>query len=166
MKKILFIGALGVLMAMGSCSKAAKEEKCEASAFQTKIENCTNPDSLKIYVEQAKDYAQQLVSEGKLEEAKKYMDQLGPVIKEKAPALASTFDAVRTAIDKVPGTAENVKSEASAAVDSLGAAAENVKNAAENKAGEVVNGAKEAAGNAVNTAVQNAGNAINNALSK
>ena len=50
MKKILLTVAVAAAIMTVGCSTAAdREEKAEQS-LQYKIENCTNPDSLKIYV--------------------------------------------------------------------------------------------------------------------
>ncbi len=134
MKKVLLSVAVAAVAIMSSCSGSADKSVSSTSDFKTKIENCTNPDSLKVYVNEAKAYAQKLVSEGKVEEAKKYMEQIEPVVKEKAPGLAGALETVKTALDKVPGAvsdkAEDVK-------DAVSDKAEDVKDAVADKTDEV-----------------------------
>ncbi len=90
---------------------------------------------------------QKLVKEGKVEEAKKYLDQIEPVVKSKIPALAGTFDAVNGALDKAEASAsdkaEDAKDAASAAVDSVGSAASQAADAVSQKASEVKDAAAE-----------------------
>lgn len=54
--------ALVATMVFASCSSTQKA-KDEGADLKAKIENCSNPDSLKVYVEQAKAYADKLVSD-------------------------------------------------------------------------------------------------------
>ncbi|GFI12780.1 hypothetical protein IMSAGC008_00305 [Muribaculaceae bacterium] len=148
MKKLatLFVASAVVAFASTSCgTKSAQAES--TSDLKTKIENCTNPDSLKVYVAEAQAYAQKLVKEGKVEEAKKYLEQIEPAVKSKIPALAGTFDAVNGALDKVEASAsdkaEDAKDAASAAVDSVGSAASQAADAVSQKASEVKDAAAE-----------------------
>lgn len=174
MKKILYaVALLAAVAGMSACggkeSAAVKENEKDLKA---KIENCTNPDSLSVYVDQAKAYAQQLVQEGKVDEAKKYLDQLEPVVKDKAPSLAASFTAVKTAVDKLPSNpADSAKCAAEVAADSVKAKGEDLKNAA----AETVNSAATAASEkvsetgekvkgAASDAADKASDAIKNAL--
>lgn len=145
MKKVLLSVAVVAAAMFVSCTSSADKAERSTSDFKTKIENCTNPDSLTVYVNEAKAYAQKLVAEGKIDEAKKYMAQIEPVVKEKAPALAGTFDTVKEALDKVPGAVadktEEVKDAVSDKAEEVGAAvsdkASEVTDAVADKAGEV-----------------------------
>ena len=153
MKKILFVAALMAAVVMSSCSKTEREAKAEDNDFKAKIENCTNPDSLTVYVEQAKAYAQKLVKEGKIDEAKQYMSRLEPVIREKAPSLVAAFESVKGLAEKVPGAvAESADSLAGAAKDSVSNVADDVRQAVSDKVSDVKDAAKtageEAAGKA------------------
>lgn len=174
MKAILLAAAAVAALAFGSCSKADKEAKAESNDFKTKIENCTNPDSIATYVQQAEAYARKLVDEGKVEEAKKYLADIQPIVEKKAPALAGVFETVKTAVDKFPAKADSV---ASASVESAKEATANavdsVKNAAAAKANDAVEAAKykaadaaDKASNAANDAVTNAKDKVNNLLGK
>lgn len=148
MKAILLAAAAVVALAFGSCSKADKEAKSESNDFKAKIENCTNPDSIATYVQQAAAYARKLVDEGNVEEAKKYLADIQPIVKKKAPALVGVFETVRTAVDKIPAKADSV---ANASVESAKEAAANavdsVKNAAALKTNEAVETAKDKVNN-------------------
>lgn len=158
MKKLVLTAIVAIALAATSCGTKQTGE-VSASDLKTKIENCTNPDSVKIYVDQAKDYAKKLVDEGKIDEARKYLDQIEPVVKEKAPALSSTFDAVNTALGKVKEVAGDKAEEAK---DAAAAATDSVKNAADN----AVQNAKDAASDAAQKtkdAVENAKDAASDA---
>lgn len=148
MKKLasLFIAGAVVALAASSCgTKSAQAES--TSDLKTKIENCTNPDSLKVYVAEAQAYAQKLVKEGKVEEAKKYLEQIEPVVKSKVPAMAGAFDTVNSVLDKVESSAadkaESAGDAASAAADSIGSAASQAADAVSQKASEVKDAAAE-----------------------
>lgn len=158
MKKLVLTAIVAIALAATSCGTKQTGE-VSASDLKTKIENCTNPDSVKIYVDQAKDYAKKLVDEGKIDEARKYLDQIEPVVKEKAPSLSSTFDAVNTALGKVKEVAGDKAEEAK---DAAAAATDSVKNAADN----AVQNAKDAASDAAQKtkdAVENAKDAASDA---
>ncbi len=155
MKKLVLTAVLALALAATSCGSKSTRE-VSASEMKTKIENCTNPDSLKVYVDQAKDYAKKLVDEGKIDEAKKYLDQIEPIVKEKAPALSGTFDAVNTALGKVKDVAgdklDQAKDAASAATDSVGSAASNAVEGVKEAAADTYNQAKDAAADAADKA--------------
>lgn len=140
MKKILLPAALLAVLTLGSCSSKTAAGDTVAD-FKSKIENCTNADSIQAYVGQAQEYVQKLVDEGKIDEAKKYLAELEPVVKEKAPKFAGAFEAVKTFIDKVPAAGEDAinkaKDAASAAGDSIASAADNVKEAAADKVSDI-----------------------------
>lgn len=173
MKK-LFLSMAVALMTAGaltSCgSKAATEGADEGEALKVKIENCSDPDSLRMYVEQAQEYAQKLEAEGKGEEAEAYLNKLLPTVQEKDPSVASYFEDLKAkAKEEVTEVKNDVDSVANSAVEGVKEAGENVKEAGEN----AVNAAKEAGANAVNSAkekgaetVDAAKNAGSNAVEK
>lgn len=165
MKKLILaaVVATGALFTMASCSSKTSSSENE---LVSKIENCTNSDSIKVYVEQAKAYAQKLVSEGKVEEAKKYLEKIEPVVKEKAPQLAGVLSSVESAMDKVKDITGNAADEVKAAGDSaVNAAGEAVDNAKEAAAAAVDN-AKEAAAAKVDEAAQKASEKVSDAAQK
>lgn len=177
MKKLVLIGTLAAVLAVGSMSCSKKDSSAEASAMTTKIENCTNPDSLQAYVAQAKAYAQKLVQEGKVDQAKEYLAKIEPVVKEKAPALAGTLSTVETALDKVTDVVgdkvDAAKDATSAAVDSIGSAASSATDAVSAKAEEVKDAAaakteevKNAAADKVDKAKEATANAVQNGADK
>ncbi len=63
MKALFLSAAVAALATFAACSSSEKAEKTESS-LASKIENCTNTDSLKAYVEDAKAYVAKLQSEG------------------------------------------------------------------------------------------------------
>ncbi len=123
MNKLALIAAGTILLANAACSKSAEKSGNDEANLATKIENCTNPDSLKIYVDEAKAHAQHLIDEGKLEEAKQYLEKIESAIKEKAPTLTSILSSVKSALGQIPEAVENsadsLKSEASEKTDSV-----------------------------------------------
>ena len=150
MKKLVLIGTLAAVLAAGSVSCSKKDSTTDVSVLTSKIENCTNTDSLRVYVGQAKAYAQKLVKEGKVEEAKEYLAKIEPVVKKKAPALAGTLSTVETALDKVGNAVgdktQDAKDAVSDAADSIGSAASQAGEAVADKAGELKDKAADKAG--------------------
>lgn len=180
MKKILFAIGIAAVASLAACSESKSNESAEneGAGITSKIENCTNADSIKVYVEQATAYAQKLVEEGKVAEARKYLDQVTPIVQDKAPALVSTLNQVKATLDKLPGASkDSLETAVNGAVDAVKDKGEAVKDAAVEGATDAVNGVKETASNAVNdvkdaaastrnSAVNHATNAINNAIGK
>lgn len=149
MKHLFFAAVAAATITLSACSSADKAAKEESNDFKAKIENCTNPDSIAVYVKQAQEYADKLVKEGKIDEAKKYLADIQPVVEKKAPALVSTFDAVKAAVDKIPAAADSLKNDAAA----------NAADVAKAKADE----AAQKAGDAARTAVKDASDKANKA---
>ena len=151
--KALFISAAIAAVATFSACSSSEKAKQEESTLASKIENCTNSDSLKAYVEEAKEYVVKLQSEGKLDEAKAFLDKIQPVVDQKAPALASTFATVKASIDKISDTAtDKIDSTKTAVTDSVAAKVESAKEAVSEKATESVEKAKAAAADATEKA--------------
>ncbi len=145
MKKLLLSIAVvaALCAATASCGKSADS----TASMKSKIENCTNTDSLRAYVEQAKAYADKLVAEGKVDEARKYLAELEPVVKSKAPALSGALSTVESTLDKVKENAsdkaDEAKNSAAAAVDSAKSAVGSAAEAVKNKAADVASAVKE-----------------------
>lgn len=140
MKKILLTVAVAAAIMTVGCSTAAdREEKAEQS-LQYKIENCTNPDSLKIYVEQAKSYAVKLASEGKLDEARKYLDDITPAIDKAAPSLKQQWN---SAVEAIKGVTVNA---ADSVADAVSDKYDEAKSGSKDVVDKVVDGTKEVAG--------------------
>ncbi len=154
MKKVFMTLAIAA-MAIGSLtscgSKAAREGSDEGEALKAKIENCTNPDSLKMYVEQAQEYASKLEAEGKGVEAEAYLNKIAPVVKEKDPSVASYFEELKTkakeevteAKEKADSVASDVADKGAAAVDSVKNAGKNAVEATKKAGAAAVDGAKD-----------------------
>ena len=142
--------AIGSLTSCGS--KAAREGSDEGEALKAKIENCTDPDSLKIYVEQAQTYAQKLEAEGKGEEAEAYLNKIVPVVQKKDPSVATYFED----FEEVTEAKEAVDSVAGAVKDKSAAVVDSVKNAGAN----AVEGVKKAGSDAVEAAKEKSAAAV------
>ncbi|MDO4319980.1 MAG: hypothetical protein Q4C34_05330 [Bacteroidales bacterium] len=183
MKKFLLMVAVAAVAVLGACSGGKESKSCEAgeNAVITKLQHCTNPDSISVYVDQAKAYAQKLVNEGKIDEAKAYLDKITPVVQQKAPALVSTLETVKTAISKLPGqVADSTASTIGDVADSIAAKGKDVKDATVEGAKSVYNSAKEVGSKGIDAAKEgvskakdgvantadHAAEAINNALGK
>ncbi len=145
MKKLLLSIAVvaALCAATASCGKSADS----TASMKSKIENCTNTDSLRAYVEQAKAYADKLVAEGKVDEARKYLAELEPVVKSKAPALSGALSTVESTLDKVKENAsdkaDEAKNSTAAAVDSAKSAVGSAAEAVKDKDGNVASAVKE-----------------------
>lgn len=145
MKKLLLSIAVvaALCAATASCGKSADS----TASMKSKIENCTNTDSLRAYVEQAKAYADKLVAEGKEDEARKYLAELEPVVKSKAPALSGALSTVESTLDKVKENAsdkaDEAKNSTAAAVDSAKSAVGSAAEAVKDKAADVASAVKE-----------------------
>ena len=61
MKKLILSVAVVAAMSFASCGTSTKQAEDEGEMLRTKIENCKNPDSLKLYVKQAKEYAGKII---------------------------------------------------------------------------------------------------------
>ncbi|MDE6651995.1 MAG: hypothetical protein K2K08_06265 [Paramuribaculum sp.] len=163
MKALFISAAIATVATFSACSSSEKAQQ-EESALASKIENCTNTDSLKAYLEEAKEYVIKLQSEGKLDEAKAFLDKIQPVVDQKAPALASTFATVKESIDKLTDVAsDKIDSTKTAVTDSVAAKVESAKAAVSDKASETVEQAKDAAADATEKAKDAAADAAQKA---
>lgn len=162
MKKLVLAIAVGSVLAIGGTSCSSKTETVDASVLTSKIENCTNTDSLQLYVAQAKQYAEQLVKDGKAQQAKDFLDRIEPVVKEKSPAMASTLTAASGIIDKAVDAVKKGTDTASDAVkdaaEATGDKIEDVAEATGDKATEIkdatVDKTKEIAGKTADKATE------------
>ena len=167
MKKLVLVFALAGTLLVGStaCSKKG-DASSEASVLATKIENCTNTDSLQLYVAQAKAYAEKLVREGKAEQAKEYLAKIEPVVKAKSPAAASALSAAGNLIDKavesVKKGTDNAADAVKDAADKTGDAVNEAADAVSDKANEV----KDAAADKANQAADAVKDKLNELKSK
>lgn len=158
MKKMYLAVALVATMVFASCSSTQKA-KDEGADLKAKIENCSNPDSLKVYVEQAKAYADKLVSEGKDKEAEAYLQEVAPVVAAKDPSATSVLDKIKAEADSMVGGASDA---VKAAGDSVASAANAVGDAVSDK----VDAAKDAASQAADDAKAKAAKAADDAKTK
>lgn len=167
MKKLILTVAVLATMVTVSCSTEKRAED-EGAKLKTKIENCTNPDSMKVYVRQAQEYADKLVKEGKDDAANAFMNEVVPVVQEKDPVAAASFAELKAkeAVDSLAAAAKDKAHEVS---DSVSAKVSDAKDAvkdaattAKEKTVEAAAGAKEKAANAV----KNGADKLKDAISK
>ncbi|WP_304487787.1 hypothetical protein [Duncaniella muris] len=152
MKKLFLSAALVATVMMVSCS-AEKKAQDKGEALKAEIENCTDPDSLKIYVQQAKDYADKLIKDGKDSAAETFLSDVTPAVKAKDPSAVlgltaldlkakadSTFEATKeSAKELADSTSKAVSDKVSSAKEAISDAAEQTKE----KAASAVESAKE-----------------------
>jgi len=146
MKKILFVVALMTAVSTVSCSNTTNEN---GKNLKSKIETCTNSDSLQMYVTQVKNHADSLAAAGKHEEAMKYLDEMGTAITKADPSLK----------DQLSATWESVKSTSKAATDSVATAVNNAVDSLGNKADKAKDKIVEKTGEAKDKVAEKAGEA-------
>ena len=163
MKKLVLTVAVAASLVAVSCSTSVKKAEDEGAALKAKIENCSDPDSLKIYVKQAQDYAAKLVKEGKDKDAQAYLDEVAPVVQAKGVAGASVLDRLQTeATDAVEAASDSVKAKADSVKSAVADQAVDVKDAVSEQAGEL----KDKATDVVNNAASKTGDALSKAGEK
>lgn len=148
-----------------SCSSKTteKEAQDEGAAIKAKIENCSNPDSLKIYVQQAQEYAAKLVKEGNDTAAQAYLNEVAPVVREKDPTVATVFDTIEA---KADSTVANAIEKADSLKDAASDAAKAKVEEGKEKASQAVDAAKEKAAAAADDAKAKAAAAADKAKEK
>ncbi|MDE6859776.1 MAG: hypothetical protein K2J65_05125 [Duncaniella sp.] len=165
-KLILSVAVLAALTSVSCSSEKRAEDKGEE--LKAKIENCTNPDSMKVYVKQAQEYADQLVKEGKDDAANAFMNEVVPAVQAKDPVAAASFAGLRAeeAVDSLASAAKDKAQEVSDSVSSkVGDAKDAVKDAAQavkDKAVDAAAAAKEKTADAV----QQGADKLKDAISK
>lgn len=174
MKKVLLAVAVVLAITAAACSGTTAQTKENEKSLKTKIETCTNPDSLQMYVNQAKCYADSLAAAGKTEEAKKYLEDLEPAVAKADPSLKEQFKSTWESIEATTkAAADSVKNKVSESVDSLGNAAGNAKDKLVEKSGEVKDKVADKANetynkgkDAVNEVAKSVGDAAQKTLDK
>lgn len=172
MKKLVFAAAVLAALSLGACSGAKDSDatKSEESAIMHKIENCTNADSLSVYVGEAKAYAEKLVKEGKVDEAKKYLDKITPVVDMYAPSFSSSITAVKNVIDKIPAGTTDAAAALEAAQDSAQATLSDTVagavDAVKAAGAQAVEDAKQKTADFAGKAVDKTSDAVNKAAEK
>jgi len=144
MKRILPAALLAMCAIASGCSGNNSKTACDGESLKSKIENCTDRDSLTMYVKQAKSHAERLIKTGKADEARKYIDDVTPAVEKQSPTLRDEWArAVRSIGLATESTADSIGSKAAAAADSVksktGDAAKKVKE----KSAEIYDDAKD-----------------------
>lgn len=165
MKKLFFSSLAVAAVLVTSCSSKTTEKEAtdEGAAIKAKIENCSDPDSLKIYVQQAKDYAAKLVKEGNDTAAQAYLNEVAPVVQTKDPTAVNIFDRLEA---KADSTVNNAVEKADSLKDKAAAAAQAKVEEGKAKAAEAANEVKEKTAAAAETAKQKTADAAQSAADK
>lgn len=146
MKKILVAVAVVIAAMSVGCSKTAEQVNREDKSLKEKIESTTDADSIAMYINEAKAYADSLAKAGQGEEAKKFMDELAPVVSEKSPSLKEQWDSAVSAVETtVASAADSVSSKVTEAGDSVVSKVSDAAEAAKDKAESVKDAAKDKA---------------------
>lgn len=151
MKKTILSLAVIAAIGLASCQPSERKAEDEGAAIKAKIENCTDSDSLKIYVQQARDYAEKLESEGDDSAAKSYLDEIIPAVRQKDATALSAFEGLKNVADDA---IEAAKAETKAIGDSAKNGAIDAVNDAVEAGKDKVDGAVSGAKDAANAAVQ------------
>lgn len=117
------------------CSTQERAQHSEMS-LASKIENASNPDSVKAYVNSAKEHIDKLIADGDLVAAKAYLDSIQPVVEKKDPAMVHIF---------TPTKAEMAKAEAKAAAEDAAEAMREGADTVASKASDLLDKTTEAA---------------------
>lgn len=161
MKKLLLAAVVVSASLFAACSNdRAKVDEINPQDLATKIQNCNNPDSLKLYVQAAKDYAAKLADENKLDSAQAYLNAVLPEVDKKDPSLAEQFKSVEGVIKAAADSAVQKGKDAAAE------AASEAVDATKEKAGEVAEAATEAGKEAVDKAGEAGKKAVDNVKDK
>jgi vacuolar-type H+-ATPase subunit E/Vma4 len=183
MKKLFLSMAVLASLSMVSCGgsdKAAEGEAAEGeaveavdesseaipevSALAEKAASVASSEEAQSLVTEVKDYVNKLIEEGRVDEAKQYLETVKSALAEKYPEVTSKIDQ----IDQIIGAASSATVEG--AKDAAKQAAENVADDAKAKADEAVQNAKDKANESANAAVDKAtdkaNSAVNNAADK
>lgn len=153
MKKLLLSIALVGVAVMVSCSTEKKAED-KGAELKAKIENCTNSDSLKVYVEQAKDYAEKLIKDGKDDAAQAFLNEVTPAVKDKDPMAAVAF------------TGLDLEAKADSAFEAAKESAKNLADSTSKAVSDKVSDVKDAASKAASDAKDKASDAVDAAKAK
>lgn len=146
-------------------SKAAFEQQLGEAVQQ--VEGLKDESEAKDFLTKAQDYVQQLVNDGKVQEAKEYLAKIGPAITAKFPAMKDVVEGAGKLVDAAIATGDNVvegaKDAAENAVEGVKEAAGEAVEAAKDKASEAADKVGDAAGKAVDAAKEKANDAANKA---
>lgn len=158
-KSVLSIAIFAALSIAGvSCSGSA-DKNIDPAALTDSIAATTDEDRIATYVNDAMDYADGLIKEGKLEEARKFLAGIEPLVKEKAPALASVISTVTETISAAKEI--DAESEREAIEEAIENKAQEAADSLTQVASDAADAAKQAAADKLNEAAQNASEKVN-----
>ncbi len=132
---ITSVATAALALTIVSCSTQERAQHSEMS-LASKIENASNPDSVKAYVNSAKEHIDKLIADGDLVAAKAYLDSIQPVVEKKDPAMVHIF---------TPTKAEMAKAEAKAAAEDAAEAMREGADTVASKASDLLDKTTEAA---------------------
>lgn len=125
----------------------------DAPGIMDKIKAAANPEEIKAYVAKGIEYVKGLVNQGKLEEAKKYLENLKPYAEK--VNMGGMVDKVNVAIDKASAlkAADN-------AIDDAKEAGAKAIDVVKEKGAQAVDATKEAGAKAVDVVKDKGGKAV------
>ena len=172
MKKTFLSVAILATMVLTACSSSEKATSDKGAELKAKIENCSNPDSLKVYIQQVQEYAETLIKEGNDSAASAFVQEITPSIIAKDPSAVSILPQIKSgvqavateAVDSANAVVDAAKETATQAVTDAKAAAAQAVDNTKAAAKETVDNAKAAANEAATKAVDNTKAAASNAI--
>ncbi|MCD8387328.1 MAG: hypothetical protein LUD17_10630 [Bacteroidales bacterium] len=159
MKKLFLSLAVIASLCMASCGGSAeKAADQQATEVVDQINKASSEAEAQDIVSKAQAYVEKLVKEGKIQEAKDYLDKIKPTIEQKFPSTAPLLEKAQAAItaaaaltgDKTESVTDKAKDAASEAADSIASKTGQAVDAATDAATDAANKAKDAIKNALN----------------
>ncbi|WP_295730174.1 hypothetical protein [uncultured Muribaculum sp.] len=168
MKRLILVAAVAaVLSGVYACGSSTKNDTVDGAAIKAKIEKCTNPDSLKVYVKQARDYARKLKEKGDSSAAAAFVNEVAPVIKEKGGDASAEIRALAEQADYTTViAADSAKTTMENAADSVKKVATSAYNSAKDAVSDKASEVKDAAVDKYNSAKDATAKAVDDAKAK
>lgn len=100
MRPITITAAAAILLT--ACAPSAKKVETQAQDYRTRIELCSDTDSLHTLVEQAVAYAQTIADKGRGDEAAIYLADIQTAVEKKNTSVGRYFARARATTEGLP----------------------------------------------------------------
>ena len=147
-KTLLLISSASIVMTMAtaSCAGPRNESPSKGETLKARIESCTDPDSIKSYLQQAEEYAIELKNAGKSDEYETYVSELAAAARSKDIDSSTRLDSLAASSDSIAAKAIKTATDTVAAkVEGSGADIERAATDALRKAKETAQAIKSKA---------------------
>lgn len=168
MKRLVLIAAVAAMLSgVYACGTSAKSDSLDGAAIKAKIEKCTDPDSLKVYVKQAQEYARQLKEKGDSSAAVAYVSEVVPMATQKGGEAAAEIRALAEQADYTTMiAADSAKTTVENAADSVKKVAVSAYNSAKDAVSDKASEVKDAAVDKYDSAKDATAKAVDDAKAK